>query len=333
MGGALLRRALRGRLKPDLADPQLSVLLPVRDGASYLRESLQSVRDQSFGDFELIVVDDGSTDATPRILDELAREDARLVVLRRQPAGVAAALATGLAHARAPLVARIDADDAALPTRFDKQIAFLAAHPQVGVLGTALEVVDAAGRAGRRWQGPEDHARAALELLFRPPLGHPTVMLRRALLDEAGGYDPAFEGAEDYELWTRLVEITRFANLPEPLVRYRVHPGAVTHRRGRTTMREVTLRARRAFRTRLLERPPPPRRCEWLERLERGRRLSRAQSRSAGALWLDLHEALARRGILRPEEATATRAELTRRLSAAVPRRPRLRDLLPWRAR
>jgi glycosyltransferase involved in cell wall biosynthesis len=307
--------------------------MTVYNGERYLRESVESVLRQSFRDFEFVIVDDGSTDATPSILEECEKLDPRVRVTRRQHAGVSEAAVAGCARATGPLLARMDADDVALPTRFEQQVAFLETHPEVGVLGTRLEIIDEDGKALRTSDPPRSHALAAWRLLLWPAVAHPSVMMRRALLEQAGGYDTAFKYAADYELWTRLVEVTRFANLPATLVRYRVHEGMVT-RRARQAQLEATDRIRRRFLARLLGREPPREQRDWLERLEHaGERLPERQIRAAIDLLWELYRAMLERGIIRHEEASEVRADIERRAVAAE-RRSASRGLrLPRRLR
>jgi hypothetical protein len=146
-------------------------------------------------------------------------------------------------------------------------------------------------------------------------------MMRSALPEEFGGYDVGFEHAEDYELWTRLVEVTRFANLPLALLRYRVHDGTVT-RRERSPMLETTARVRQRFLARLLDRELSREQCDLLVRYEReGRRLEEPKARAAVELLFELYEAMLQRGILRHAEAAEVRRDLERRVAEAERRR------------
>jgi glycosyltransferase involved in cell wall biosynthesis len=291
--------------------------MSVYNGERYLRESVDGILGQSFRDLEFVIVDDGSTDSTSSLLLECEASDSRVHVIRQQHAGMVAGLIAGCSRARGRLLARIDADDVALPTRFEQQVAFLEAHPEVGVLGTRVEVIDGEGRVLRTSNPVRHHAFAAWKLLLWPSVAHPSVMMRRALLQDCGGYDAAFEYAEDYELWTRLVEVTRFANLPEALTRYRVHDGMTT-RRERRAMLEATHRIRRRFLARLLDRDPSEEQCEWLERFESGSgQLDERRRETAVDLLFELHAALLERGILRRDEAGEVRADLERRVAEA----------------
>jgi glycosyltransferase involved in cell wall biosynthesis len=190
---------------------------------------VQSVLDQSEADLELIVIDDGSVDATPALLGAI--RDPRLRVERRPPAGLTPSLNRAIELARAPLLARLDADDVALPDRLARQRRFLDAHPEVGLLGTGAREVDAAGRVVGLVTPPPDDLGIRRALIRRNPFVHSSVLMRRRVIDEVGGYDPALPVAQDYELWMRMSRVTRLANLPEPLVVRRLLPGRVSSAR------------------------------------------------------------------------------------------------------
>ena len=190
--------------------------MSVHNGAPLVGEAVASVLAQTDGDLELIVIDDGSTDATPGLLAAVA--DHRLRVRRQARTGLTRALNQALGLARGALVARLDADDVALPDRFARQRAFLARHPEVGLLGTAAREVDPAGALVQVVQPPVDDAALRRVLIRANPFVHSSVMLRRELLARAGGYDEALAVAQDYELWLRLSRLTRLANLPDVLV-------------------------------------------------------------------------------------------------------------------
>jgi glycosyltransferase involved in cell wall biosynthesis len=200
--------------------------MAVFDGASWIGAAVASLLDQTLTDIEVIVIDDGSTDATPVIL--AAVDDPRLRVERQERVGLTRSLVRALCLARAPLVARLDADDVALPERLARQREFLDANPQVGLLGTGAREVDLEGREVAIVRPPADDAAIRRLLIRENPFVHSTVMMRRSALEEAGGYDPAFPVAQDYDLWIRLAGVTRLANLPEALVIRRLVPGRVS---------------------------------------------------------------------------------------------------------
>lgn len=209
-----------------MSRPAVSVLMAVRDGAAHVAEAVQSVLAQTLGDLELIVIDDGSADATPAILAGVG--DPRLRVHAQAPAGLTRALNRALALSRAPLVARLDADDVARPERLARQVAFLDAHPDVGLLGTAAVEIDAGGRVVRTVCPPAHDAELRRVLIRRNPFVHSSIMLRRTALEAAGGYDERVPVAQDYDLWLRLAPVTCLACLPEPLVVRRLVPGRVS---------------------------------------------------------------------------------------------------------
>ena len=230
--------------------PQVTVVMPVRNGARWLGEAVESVVAQTLRDWELVAIDDGSTDATPRILGEFARRDDRIRVIRQEPLGLVVALNRGLAEARSPLLARLDADDRALPERLDRQLRHLGAHPDIGLLGSwAQEIDDGGNRRGhlKPASEPEELARV---LMRANPFVHSSVMFRTAPVRRLGGFRPAFRAAEDYDLWLRIAETAKLANLPEALVQYRWHSESVTNRNA----------IRQAFSVRLAQRSARARR-------------------------------------------------------------------------
>jgi glycosyltransferase involved in cell wall biosynthesis len=226
-----------------VANPAVSVLMGVWNGAPQVREAIESALSQTMADLELIVVDDDSRDATPGILASI--RDPRFQVVRRARGGLTSALNAALRLARAPLVARLDADDVALPERLERQLAFLSAHPDVGLVGTAAREVDASGREVAIVRPPADDAGIRRALIRRNPFVHSSVVMRRAALEQAGGYDETFPVAQDYDLWMRMSRVTRMANLPEPLVVRRLPPGRVSEARDTERLRaEASVRWR-----------------------------------------------------------------------------------------
>lgn len=213
----------------------VSVLMSVHNGVPWVRDAVASVLAQTARDIELIVVDDGSTDSTPAVL--AAIRDPRLRVYREPHAGLTRSLNRALRLATAPLVARLDADDFALPERLERQRAFLEAHPEVGVLGTGAREVDAAGREVGRVRPPEDDATIRRVLIRANPFVHSSVVMRRNALERVGGYDESLPVAQDYDLWMRMSRVTRLANLPEPLVVRRLLPERVSSVRDEDRLR------------------------------------------------------------------------------------------------
>lgn len=213
--------------------PRISVALSVYNGERFLPAAVESVLAQTFADFELLILDDGSRDSTPDLVMSYAARDSRIRPIIRENRGLVASLNQLLAEARAPLVARMDADDICAPERFAQQLAFLDAHPEVGVLGTWTEDIDETG--GVHPVAAPDHPVTHEDFLVAveqglPLLCHPAVMYRRDIVLSVGGYHAAFRHCEDLDLWLRLATVTRIANLPERLLRYRHYEDQVSSR-------------------------------------------------------------------------------------------------------
>jgi GT2 family glycosyltransferase len=210
------------------AAPRVTVLMPVRDGQRWLGEAVGSVLAQTLGDLELLVVDDGSVDATAGMLARYAAQDRRVLTQARE--GLVAALNRGLAAASAPLVARLDADDVALPQRLERQVRYLDGHPEIALLGSWADGIDGSGRVTDRLRPPPQPERVADVLAHINPFIHSSVIFRAALARDLAGYRAAFEAAEDDDLWLRIAEVGSVAILPESLIRYRTHKTSVTSR-------------------------------------------------------------------------------------------------------
>jgi glycosyltransferase involved in cell wall biosynthesis len=216
------------------AHPAVSVLMPCYNAASTLPEALASLACQTLVDFELVVVDDGSDDASAHILAERAACEPRLGVITQPHQGIVAALNTGLQACRADLVARMDADDVAYPRRLERQAAYLRLHPEVGVAACQVESFPADQvRLGLQiylqWQNALlSDADIRREMFVESPLAHPSVMFRKAMVEQAGGYQD-HGWAEDYDLWLRLyLAGACFAKLPEVLLAWRERPERLT---------------------------------------------------------------------------------------------------------
>lgn len=237
--------------------PRITVAMSVFNDARHVGEAIESVLGQSFGDFEFLIVNDGSRDASPGIIDAFASRDPRVRAIHQDNRGLIASLNRLIALARAPLIARMDGDDVALPERFAQQIDWLNRHPDVGVLGGQAEEIDAAGRRrGPARPRPTSPDNIAAELDTESPLIHPSVMMRTALVRSLGGYRAAYSHCEDYDLWLRARERTRLANLPVPLILYRRSPDQVSNRHV-VAQHYGTLVARAAAARRLRGLPDP----------------------------------------------------------------------------
>lgn len=204
--------------------PLCSVLMPVYNAERYVGEAVRSIVEQTCRDWEFVIIDDGSTDRSSEILRECAADEPRIRLIRHPNTGYLRALNEGLGFVQGEYLARMDADDVALPERLERQIAFLAAHPEYVAVGSSLLRIDADGDVLCEEPMPEGHEEIEARLLAGlGALGHPAVTMRRAAVIELGGYREAYYGAEDHDLWLRLAERGRLANLPEALLKSRVH--------------------------------------------------------------------------------------------------------------
>jgi GT2 family glycosyltransferase len=204
--------------------PAISVLMPVRNGERFIAEAVESVLTQSFGNLELVVVDDGSTDSTPEILEQIASRDPRLVIRRREPGhNLTEVRNFAAACARAPLLAPLDADDVALPDRLQSQTEFLATHPEVVLLGGQALLIDGSGREFGKAEYPTTDHDLRVALQKGNQFVHSSTVFRRDAFEAVGGYRTNFEYAEDFDLYLRLAEVGRMANLPNVVVGYRLH--------------------------------------------------------------------------------------------------------------
>jgi hypothetical protein len=215
-----------------MTTPKVTVLMPVHNGAAYLRAAIESVLAQTLADFELLIVDDGSTDATPDILATF--DDPRIVVVRNPTnLGLVASLNLGIERARGAYIARMDADDLCMRGRLWAQARYLDRHPEIGLLGTAFVRIDAQGEViFPAWLAPGETVENTAgylgwSLLWRTSIQHPTAMIRRSALG-AMRYDAAYFTAEDYELWARMGHVTGVARLPGAYLSYRTNPAGVS---------------------------------------------------------------------------------------------------------
>ncbi len=217
-------------LVPRMLPPALSVAMSIYNNETHLALAIESVLDQTFTDFEFLILNDGSTDRSRAIIDDYAKRDRRIRAIHRENKGLIVSLNQLLDEARAPLIARMDGDDICMPQRFEKQMAFLAANPDHGVVGTWTADIDESGTiflvAGT--DHPTSHEEFLNKMTQQSPLCHSSVIMRRDLVRSAGGYHAAFKHCEDYDLWLRLADRTKICSLPERLVHYRHSSGQVS---------------------------------------------------------------------------------------------------------
>lgn len=207
--------------------PRVTVLMSVYNGEGHLREAIESILNQTFGDFEFVIVDDGSTDNTAAILDSYA--DARIVRVHNEAnIGLTKSLNKGLGLARGEYIARQDADDVSLLERLDKQVMYLDKHPSVGLVGTTYDIISCEGRLLQVADVPTENSILQQKLLESNCFCHGSVMFRRICLHHVGGYRTFCGPAEDYDLWLRIAEHFELANLPDRLYQYRFNPESIS---------------------------------------------------------------------------------------------------------
>jgi glycosyltransferase involved in cell wall biosynthesis len=208
--------------------PKVSVIMPVYDAERYLKQSIDSILNQSFGDFEFIIVSEyGTSDESIAIIESY--HDPRIRHIRNtRRLGLARSLNVALKEAQGEYVASQDADDVSSQVRLEREVEFLDEHPRIGVVGSWFEAIDENGRVISENRTPVESAVVKWRLLFCCPIANSSTMVRRAIYEALEGYDARLRLAQDYEFWTRASQITEFANLTDILLRYRVHSASLS---------------------------------------------------------------------------------------------------------
>ncbi len=211
--------------------PAISVILPCYNTERYIATAVNSILVQTFSDFEFIIIDDGSTDGSPQILREFASKDSRIRLVSRPNKGLTRTLNEAIGMAAAPLLARMDGDDVSGPERFEKQVAYLNAHAECVCLGSRVQLIDPYDSPLGVTDHKLTHEEIDADLLkgIGWSIVHPTAMMRSDAVKKVGGYRDQFDNSEDLDLFLRLAEVGKLANLPEALVKYRRHPQSVNH--------------------------------------------------------------------------------------------------------
>jgi glycosyltransferase involved in cell wall biosynthesis len=210
--------------------PLISVCMPVHNAERYVCEAVESILAQTIGNFELLGLDDGSTDCSLRILQRLAELDPRIRLISRPNKGLVTSLNELVDGARGGFLARMDADDIAMPERFEKQVDYLRTHPECAVVGCRVWETDADGDTVTEYPTLSDHDEidAFHFRLMGPALLHPSVMMRRAAVQAIGGYR-SFAVSEEVDLYLRLAEHWRLGRVPDYLLKYRIHGTNYSH--------------------------------------------------------------------------------------------------------
>jgi glycosyltransferase involved in cell wall biosynthesis len=195
--------------------------MAVHNGAEFLGLAIDSIIEQTFEDFEFVIVDDGSEDQSPAILAEYEKRDGRVRVISQEKSNHPKALNAGIGASSAPLIARMDADDVAMTNRLSRQLSAFDRHKELVCLGTSVRIIDETGKIRRTRRALTSTQAVMRTLPRRNVINHPTVMIRRDALEAIGGYCDRFDLCEDYDLWLRLLSVGDISNLPEPLLHYR----------------------------------------------------------------------------------------------------------------
>ena len=205
---------------------KLSVIMPVYNGELYIEEAINSVLNQTFTDFDLIILNDNSSDNTVAIIEKIQKKDDRIILISKtKNEGPANLRNEGIDRAQTEYIALLDADDIALPTRFEKQIKVLDANPNLGLCGTWFTIFG--DKKEKVLRHEVDHDALKVQFLYSCGLGNSTVMFRKSMLGDLR-FEHQYVPAEDYGLWSEFISKAAFYNIPESLVRYRWHPGNIS---------------------------------------------------------------------------------------------------------
>jgi glycosyltransferase involved in cell wall biosynthesis len=262
--------------------PKVTVLMPVRNGAAHVRSAVESILRQSLKDFEFLVIDDASTDNTPEIISSFS--DPRVKLLANKIGlGVAKALNLGLNEVHGEYVLRMDADDISLPDRMRTQVAFLDQNPSVGTCGSwARFMGNELPVLLRNPVGP-DNVKAYMQ--FANPICHPSAVIRKSVLDaHALRYNPEFSCSEDFDLWSRMSEFSKLDNIPQVLMRMRIHGSSVTRKTSDLMSRQTCEILKRHLVK--LEIIPSPEQLEFHRRIGHGCRMENRDDILKAENWL-----------------------------------------------
>ncbi len=265
-GGNPCRKILRERVeiqrKPSISSskvergkpPKVSVIMSVYNAEKHVKEAIDSILNQTFSDFEFIIVNDGSTDRTSEILKSYT--DLRLIIVNQANKGVTRSLNKAIEMARGQYIARMDADDISLPQRLQMQVEFLEEHPAVSLVGTSVLQIDEDGKIMAEWSLLTESAQIKKALLTENQFCHGSVMFRRERIEKVGGYREEFERAQDYDLWLRIAEHYEVANLATPLYKWRFTANGISVSRKIAQDQYATLARQCAERRRRGEKEP-----------------------------------------------------------------------------
>lgn len=210
-------------------NPKVSVIMSVYNGEKFLRDSIESILNQTFNDFEFIIIDDCSTDKTADIIKTYSYRDPRIrIITNEQNLGLTKSLNIGINESRGEFIARMDSDDVTLPERFEKQVRFLDENKDYGVVGAWAKVIDDLGVEVDEFDWETDDKTIRKNLIKWNSMIHPLAMIRKDILEKVGMYSENLRYAQDYDLWFRVAKVSKLANLPEFLLKYRISNKSIT---------------------------------------------------------------------------------------------------------
>lgn len=211
--------------------PLISVVMPAHNAQKYISGAIESILNQTFNNFELIIINDSSTDRTLTIVKSFSKKDSRIRIVNNDTRfNIARTLNKGIALAKSNIIARMDADDIAFPERLERQYKVITSSKNIAVIGSNIVIIDAGGSE----KGTRNYPHLSKDLkkcLFRySPFAHPVVMFRKNMFEEVGGYNPKYSPTEDLDLWFRLGRKHEFKSIPEPLLKYRIYERSSSHK-------------------------------------------------------------------------------------------------------
>ena len=219
--------------------PKVSIILPTYNGAKYIAHAIESVRQQTYTDYEFLIVNDGSTDETESIVQKYAQEDSRIHYSKNEKnLRLIRTLNRGLRLAKGDYIARLDDDDQRVdPTKLAKQVEFLDTHPEYGLVGTSIITVDEKGKEIGKVKSKETDKKIRESLLLYNQFLHPSVLIRKSVIDRIGRYDEKALHVEDYDLWLRMGKVTKMYNLPDFTTKYMIRSGSISGKKQRSQKR------------------------------------------------------------------------------------------------
>lgn len=211
------------------SSPKISVVMPAHNTGRYIKDAIDSILNQTFTDFEFIIIDDCSTDDSYRIIKEYLNKDDRIILFRNEKnLGIASTRTKGTLCARGKYIVTMDSDDISLPTRLEKQYKYLEAHKDCGVVGSHVEMFNGNNEIVGTKKFQENDIDLRKRIFLYSPVVQPAAMVRKEVFDNIGYYDPKYVNASDLDFWFRLGTKYKFSNIQEVLLRYRIHNGSIT---------------------------------------------------------------------------------------------------------